>query len=351
MEKKYHVLGLMSGTSLDGLDIAYCSFEYVQDKWNFSILIGDTVSYSAEWKEKLNDAPNMSGIELRKLDVEYGHFLGLECEKFIQKHQVNPVLVASHGHTVFHQPDKGFTMQIGNGQALRTHVNCNVIYDFRSKDVFLGGQGAPLVPIGDQFLFSQYDACINIGGFINISTCTDGKRIAWDIGPANILLNPIAEKLGYDYDLNGHWAREGKLNKGLYDALNHLEYYTQAPPKSLGKEWVNQMIVPFLEGFPASEKDQLHTIVEHISDQAAIELNKIKGDVYFTGGGVYNEYLMERIKEKTDLNIVIPDNNLVNYKEALIFGFMGLLRFRNENNILASVTGAEKDHSSGLMVG
>ena len=340
----------MSGTSLDGLDIAYCEFNLHNDKWLFDIKYGETISYSKEWKNRLENAPNISKEELNKLDLEYGHFLGKQSALFIQKYQLKPDLVASHGHTVFHKPEEGYTLQIGDGEALQTHLPCPLVYDFRTQDLELGGQGAPLVPIGDQLLFSEFDACINIGGFANISKQMEGQRIAWDICPANIIMNPIAEKLGYAYDKDGDWAMQGSLNTKLLNELNALSFYKQAAPKSLGKEWVNENILPILNRYTILEKDLLRTLVEHISIQISKSVTDVHGNILFTGGGVFNQFLMKQIKDKVKAKVVIPSPKKIDYKEAMIFAFMGLLKLRNETNVLSSVTGAKHNHSSGKVI-
>ena len=347
---KHTVVGLMSGTSLDGLDIAFCEFESVDGKWLFKIIHGETIPYSLEWKSKLQNAPNTSKTEIDIVDIEFGHYLGEQTAHFIKKHHIKPDLVASHGHTVFHKPEKGYTLQIGNGEALRSHISCPLIFDFRTQDVNLGGQGAPLVPIGDQLLFSEFNACINIGGFANISTIQNKRRVAWDICPANIMMNPIAEKLGNAYDQNGDWAREGIIDNLLLAQLNSLKYYSKSAPKSLGKEWVENKINPLIAGISIDEKDLLRTLIEHISDQIAADLNSLTGNALFTGGGVFNKFLMERIMAKTPIQLIIPERNLIDFKEALIFAFMGLLRLQDSINVLASVTGATKDHSTGYII-
>jgi anhydro-N-acetylmuramic acid kinase len=346
----YRVIGLMSGTSLDGLDIAFCEFAFEDGKWSFEICKNETVFYSEKWKTALEEAPHYSKENLAKLNEEYGHYLGLQTAEFIKNNQLNIDLVASHGHTVFHQPSKGITYQIGDGQALRSHISCPLVNDFRAPDVKLGGQGAPLVPIGDQLLFSNYEACINIGGFANISTLDKGKRVAWDICPANILMNPIAELLGSSYDENGKWARQGVVDEALLEKLNGLKYYMESPPKSLGKEWVEEVILPLIEKASLQPKDLLRTLLEHISEQIALDLDGIYGPFLFTGGGVQNSFLMERIQAKTSAKISVPTKTLIDFKEALIFAFMGLLRWKGEDNILASVTGVDHNHSSGTII-
>lgn len=347
----FHALGLMSGTSLDGLDICHAFFEKNEvGKWNFKILHASTFPYSETWENKLRNAIHLSAEELFELNSEYGFYLGQKAQEFIEKYSLeNITFIASHGHTVFHQPQKKFTVQIGDGRAIKLLTHIPVIYDFRSQDVLMGGNGAPLVPIGDELLFSEFDACLNIGGFSNISFRENGKRIAFDICPVNIVLNHFAKQLGKEYDQNGHFARNGTVNDNLLSALNSIEYYHQNPPKSLGMEWVSEQILPeFKNENPATI---LSTFTEHAAIQIANIFNKhqIK-KVLFTGGGTYNSYLIERIKSKTQTEIIIPEKELIDFKEALIFAFMGVLRMKNENNILSSATGSSHDHCSGILV-
>ena len=347
----FHALGLMSGTSLDGLDICHAFFEKNEvGKWNFKILHASTFPYSETWENKLRNAIHLSAEELFELNSEYGFYLGQKAQEFIEKYSLeNITFIASHGHTVFHQPQKKFTVQIGDGRAIKLLTHIPVIYDFRSQDVLMGGNGAPLVPIGDELLFSEFDACLNIGGFSNISFRENGKRIAFDICPVNIVLNHFAKQLGKEYDENGHFARNGTVNDNLLSALNSIEYYHQNPPKSLGMEWVSEQILPEFKN--ENPTTILATFTEHAAVQISNIFNKhqIK-KVLFTGGGTYNSYLIERIKSKTQTEIIIPEKELIDFKEALIFAFMGVLRMKNENNILSSATGSSHDHCSGILV-
>lgn len=347
----YHALGLMSGTSLDGLDICHVAFQKDDlGKWTFKILNSATFSYSETWENKLRNAIHLSAEELFELNSEYGFYLGEKVLEFIEQYSLENIdLIASHGHTVFHQPQKKFTVQIGDGRAIKILTNIPVIYDFRSQDVLMGGNGAPLVPIGDELLFSEFDACLNIGGFSNISFKENGKRIAFDICPVNIVLNQFSKHLGKDYDENGDFARNGMINEALLSALNSIPYYQQSPPKSLGMEWVSEYILPRLK------TDDPSTILATFTEHAAIQIaevfnkNKIK-NVLFTGGGTYNSFLIERIKMKTQTEIIVPEKEIINFKEALIFAFMGVLRMKNENNVLSSATGSLQDHCSGIMI-
>ena len=348
--KTYIALGLMSGTSLDGLDIAACRFEIMGEDIHYRIEAAETIKYTDEWKNKLQNATALSPQELLLLDREYGELLGRESTRFIKKFKLQPHLVASHGHTVFHRPGLGITRQIGMGSEIRKQINCPVVYDFRSGDVALGGQGAPLVPIGDKLLFPQYAACVNIGGFANISLCRQGKRIAWDICPANIVMNLIARQRGLDYDRDGALARRGNLNKALLQELNELEFYKLHPPKSLGKEWVESDFQPVITKHSLKAEDLLRSLSEHIAQQIANNLPRVKGPVLITGGGAYNRFLMERIRDLSSFQIANASPLLIEYKEALIFALMGVLRIRNEINILSSVTGAKRNQSGGVII-
>ena len=347
----FHALGLMSGTSLDGLDICHAAFEKDENgKWNFEILNAITFPYSEELEKKLRNATNISAEELYELNSEYGFYLGEKVLEFIKKFQLKNIdLIASHGHTISHQPEKKFTVQIGDGRALKILTKIPVVYDFRSQDVLMGGNGAPLVPIGDELLFSEFDACLNIGGFSNISFNESRRRIAFDICPVNIVLNKFAQKLGKNFDENGNLARTGKVNLELLDQLNSLDYYQKNPPKSLGIEWVSEHIFPLFEN--ESDLDVLATFTEHAAIQIAQVFEKFAlKTVLFSGGGTYNRFLVERIQHRSKTEIIIPSAEIINFKEALIFALMGVLRIKNEINTLSSATGSSADHSSGLIV-
>ena len=346
----FHTIGLMSGTSLDGLDICFAKFQHLNSEWNYSILHAETLPYPSDWAEKLNSAIHLKPDELLALNADYGFYLGQKVKEFISKNSLTEIdLIASHGHTVFHQPQRKFTLQIGDGRAIKILNNIPTVYDFRSQDVLMGGNGAPLVPIGDELLFSEFDACLNIGGFSNISTKQEGKRIAFDICPVNIVLNKYAAVLGKKYDENGNIARNGQVNEKILASLNSLEFYSAKHPKSLGIEWVNKNIIPLLEN--ETPENILATFTEHASGQIAQVFNHYQfKNVLFTGGGTYNTYLIELIKSKTSTKIKIPAPELIDFKEALIFAFMGVLRMNNEINVLCSATGSTADHSSGLIV-
>ena len=346
MMKRYDCIGLMSGTSLDGLDLCSVTFEFHDDCWSFEINATETISYKKELRDKLATAENLSGFDLMLLSNEFGRFIGKSVLKFINKHNIKPLFIASHGHTIFHQPDKNITVQIGSGASIAAECGLPVISDFRSLDVALGGQGAPLVPIGDEMLFPSYDFCLNLGGFANLSTNIDGVRMAYDICPVNIVMNHFTRKVGLEFDENGAIARTGSLSIELLDRLNTLDYYARSFPKSLGKEWVVDNILPLLEQSGYSMADMLRTFVEHVAMQIS---NCIKGQksILVTGGGAYNSYLLERLIYNSDSFFLIPDDNTIQYKEALVFAFLGLLRYLETPNSLKSVTGASKNSIGG----
>jgi anhydro-N-acetylmuramic acid kinase len=347
---KYKVIGLMSGTSLDGLDIAFCEFENEGRTWSYKILGAETVLYSEEWKHRLASLEKATALNFVMADMEYGHLTGRLTKEFIDRHKINPDFIASHGHTIFHQPEKKITRQIGNGSSIAAETGLPVVCDFRSLDVALGGQGAPLVPVGDLLLFSDYEYCLNLGGFANISCDQSGQRIAYDICPANIVLNHLAGKIGKSFDPSGQMARIGNLSTSLLSTLNQLPYYNHPPPKSLGKEWVLSHIFPILDSSPVLLNDQLNTFCEHIAIQVSTaSVPDRNGKILITGGGAFNDYLLERIKYHTPNPIHLPDENTINFKEALIFAFLGVLRWREEANCLQSVTGATKDSSGGAI--
>ena len=350
-KETYTIIGVMSGTSLDGVDLAHINFTIKNGKWSYEILESETVSYSNDWLNKLKVAVGFSEEELRKLNEDYTDYLGNVIKSFIAKYKIsNLYAVCSHGHTILHQPQNGFTLQIGNLPKITEIINQKVVCDFRVQDVQLGGQGAPLVPIGDRILFSEYDYCLNLGGFSNISFESNNKRIAFDISPVNTVLNYYANKLGLDYDDKGKISKSGKINLELLNELNALDYYKKRFPKSLGFEFVREIILPLIENYSISIEDKMHTFTEHIALQTSVALPIKSGKLLITGGGAYNDFLIERMQfHLPNIEIIIPDNKTLEFKEALIFALLGVLKLRNEVNVLSSVTGAEQDHSTGII--
>ena len=339
---KYTVLGVMSGTSLDGIDLAICTFTKNQE-WEYKIEKSNTLKYPISWKSKLATLHTRNKAILEQTDIQFGQYIGETINTFLNGKQVD--FIASHGHTIFHQPENNYTLQIGCGKTISQTTKITTINDFRSLDVSLNGQGAPLVPIGDLLLFPKHKYCINLGGFANISIKKNKEIIAFDICPANIVLNDICKELGIEYDYNGDISREGKIVPTLLQQLNQLDFYIKKAPKSLGREWVEKHISPILKNH--KPEDMLCTFCEHI----AIQIGKFLADesALFTGGGVFNSFLMERITFHSKSKIIIPNKELIEFKESLIFAFLGVLRLRNEVNCLKTVTGADRDNCAGVI--
>lgn len=340
----------MSGTSLDGLDIAHCKFNFDQ-KWCFNLTHHETVPYSKEQKNTLANLENESAINYALFHTKFGELIGNEVNKFIDKNKITNIdFLASHGHTVFHQPNNNLTTQIGCGAKIAAITGIETICDFRSTDVALGGQGAPLVPIGDELLFTNYDYCINLGGIANISFKVKGNRISYDIAMANMVSNYVCSLKGIEYDDKGKLGASGGFNYNLYNDLNRIGHFSKSYPKSLGKENFMNNFKPILDKYDISNADKLNTFGKHLAHQIGkiISSNPDK-KVLITGGGAYNTFWVSEIKKTTNAQIIIPENKIIEYKEALIFGFLGVLRKKRIVNCLASVTGAKKDSIGGTI--
>lgn len=339
----------MSGTSLDGLDIAYAEFSLSKPKtWTYQLMAAETIPYSNDWKTQLSHIYKASAEDYFKLNAQYGSFIAEQIRLFIQKNQLQPDFIASHGHTVFHQPKLGFSTQIGCGATIATRTHLPTICDFRSVDVANGGQGAPLVPIGDALLFAEYDSCLNIGGIANISFQNQQKREAFDICMANLAFNFLSQKLGKPYDHAGEMAAKGRIHQDLLHQLN--EWQLSLKHISLGRELFEQEFLAILNSYPLSVHDLLATCSEHSAIQIARVLNHHQlNNVFVTGGGAYNAHLIERMRLYYTGEIIIPEDQVVQFKEALIFSFLGLLRIEGIPNSLKSVTGAHSDSIGGAI--
>jgi anhydro-N-acetylmuramic acid kinase len=357
----YRVIGLMSGSSLDGLDIAFASFQETSGKWQYELKASACLPYGKHWKETLSNAHNMSAVDYQLCHASYGRFIGEQVNHFIEANGLDyqVQLIASHGHTVFHMPQHHMTTQLGEGAQIAALTGINVVSDLRSMDVALGGQGAPIVPIGEKLLLSEYDMFLNIGGIANISYNSPDKYIAFDVCPANRVLNLLSKQLDHEYDEDGKLASEGKILDDLLNTLNHLEYYSQPYPKSLANNFGTETIFPILHR-SGHTKDLLRTYVEHIAIQVSnslgtlIEENQssVPKRILVTGGGAHNQFLISRLKELAKVHgveIVVPDNELIDFKEAIIMGLIGLLRWREENNVFSSVTGAIRNSIGGAV--
>jgi anhydro-N-acetylmuramic acid kinase len=349
--QNYNVIGVMSGTSLDGIDIAHIHFSRKGEGWGYTFLECETIPYSQYWFDVLNGAVRVSDEQIAEINDEYTVHLANTIRSFIEKYDLTLLdAVCSHGHTIKHDPGAGITIQIGNQSKLAQLLQVRVVCDFRVQDVRLGGQGAPLVPIGDRILFSDFDYCVNLGGFSNISYEIEGRRKAFDISPLNTVLNHYALKLGLRFDDKGNTARTGVVNNALLQQLDRLPFYAAPHPKSLGLEFVNSEILPLMDSLDVPVADLLCTFTHHAANMIAAALPVKSGTMLLTGGGAYNSFFVECLSgQLPDLVISIPDQQLIEYKEALIFALLGILRLENQVNVLSSVTGAEHDHCSGYI--
>jgi anhydro-N-acetylmuramic acid kinase len=376
---QYGVLGLMSGSSLDGLDIVYTELEETGSKWSYEIKAATCIEYNDEWLQKLKAAHHLNAYEYLLLDTAYGKFIAGKINEFIDKnnlyHKVQ--LIASHGHTVFHAPHLGITVQLGDGATIAAVTGINVVCDLRMMDVALGGEGAPIVPMGEKLLLKEYDYFLNIGGIANISATSSSTApetyIAFDVCPANRVLNILANKESKPYDDKGKIAKSGSVSNSLLTQLNGFDYYKRAYPKSLANEFGMNTIFPLIESFNISTEDALRTYVEHIAQQIEnavkiinaessvvngqwsirnIESNMLNKRLLVTGGGAFNDFLIERLKDglkKFNIEVVLPNENLIKYKEALIMALLGVLRWREENTVMNSVTGATRSSIGGAV--
>ncbi len=361
----YRTIGLMSGSSLDGLDIAFVEFHENAGKWTFEMLKADCYPYSEEWITRLKDSICLTALDYQLLHVDYGHYLGRQVNKFIEENelQYKVALIASHGHTTFHVPAKKMTAQLGDGAAIAAETHLPVVTDLRAADVAFGGQGAPIVPIGEKLLLGNYDYFLNIGGIANLSINAD-HYTAFDICAANRVLNMLANDAGQEYDKGGEMAKQGKLHPDLLEKLNQLDYYRQPSPKSLANDFGTGIVYPLIKKESTSVNDALNTYCEHIAVQIgnAIAVSRLRppssvspttsSRLLATGGGAFNTFLIERLKaqlKELNIDLIVPDKNLVNYKEALIMALIGVLRWRQEYNVMSSVTGAVRDSIGGAL--
>jgi anhydro-N-acetylmuramic acid kinase len=345
----YKVLGLMSGTSLDGLDLCLAEFKEINSRWTYEILASETRKYSSDWEMSLRNVENKSAAALMELDFSYGKLIGTFSLEFLQKHRLTADFISSHGHTIFHQIENGFTYQIGHGAAISATTGLACICDFRSLDVALGGQGAPLVPFGDHHLFRTYTACINLGGIANFSFERNDERLAHDICAFNMVLNHFMQKyLNKEFDKDGTLSRSGRLNAPLFESLNNLAFFSTKGPKSLGKEWVFLELIPLIEGSPIPLADKLCSFSHHAAEQISKTLlaNNFDKELLFTGGGSKNIFFMELLRSN-GLSFQLPKEELIDFKEALVFAFLGLNRFLCRNNTFKTATGATKDSCGG----
>lgn len=342
-------VGLMSGTSADALDVCCATFHREEGRWTFRIDAARSYDYPSALRRTLvQEVQNMSAREFVAFHSAYGRYLGQRVNDFLSETGLHPQLIASHGSTVFHQPAEKIMFQIGDGAAIAAETGIPTVSDFRRLDIMLGGQGAPLVPIGDNLLFGEYDYCLNIGGFSNISYKAGDKRIAFDISPVNYVINRYCRAIGLEMDRDGRIAARGTVSGALLDALNGLDYYSLEAPKSLGREWVEKNVFPLLEASGLTLEDLLRTYYEHCAEQLARVVTPGRS-ILVTGGGACNKFLLERMEALSRCRMVVPQQEIIEFKEALIFAFLGVLYALDEPSCLRSVTGAAKDNIGGML--
>ena len=358
----YRTIGIMSGSSLDGLDIAYVELEEIGGKWTYSVLATECIPYDEYWQNQLFNAIRLNGKDLATLDMKYGAFIGEQVNTFMEKHELDykVALIASHGHTVFHEPGVS-TVQIGHGAAIAAATQLPVVSDLRSMDVALGGQGAPIVPMGENILFPGFKYFLNIGGIANISYHDEVVHDAFDVCPANRVLNMLSAQAGKAFDEGGSIAASGNVHQELLRELNGLHYYREVYPKSLSNDFGTDIVFPIVQSYGLSTEDALATYVEHIAVQVADAIRMLcfertlglSGDnMLITGGGALNTYLVSKISDQLapfSIDVTVPDENTVKYKEALIMALLGVLRWREEDTVMASVTGAKRNSIGGAL--
>jgi anhydro-N-acetylmuramic acid kinase len=351
----YHVIGLMSGSSLDGLDIAYCVLQQVDGQWQYHIDCAACIPYNSPMAARLAAAATLSGRELWQLHTDLSYTWAAAVSSFIADYELGDTIdfIASHGHTVFHYPDSKMTAQIGEPAVLATGTGVAVVAGFRTADMALGGQGTPIVPIGDRLLFTDYDLLLNIGGIANITIKQPTGIIAYDICAANQVLNHYARALGHEYDAGGEIAASGSISQLLLDQLQALPYYRLPAPKSLDNSYSLTAVIPLIDSYGLSPADALCTYSHHLAQQIASQqiLYPLasRSKMLVTGGGALNQYLIDTLRTLSKLDIIVPDVQTVMYKEALVMALMGVLRWRGQTNVLHTVTGATRDTCGGAI--
>ncbi len=350
IQSSWNAIGLMSGTSCDGLDIAACRFEETSQGWKYELIDASTIPYNTEWRTTWITLPTANAHTIAKLHNSFGNWCGEQVNSFLASRPFKPHFISSHGHTIFHNPKEGYTFQLGSGAAISAVTGITTICDFRTSNVALNGQGAPLVPIGDRLLFAEFDACLNLGGFANISFETKEGRIAFDISPLNIVLNYLAQTTGVSFDRNGAIAASGTVSNELLEQLQAFNFYSLPPPKSLSREWVEKEVLPLLQSQKMPIANIMKTFVNHAAMQiAAVCKQYALQKVLVTGGGAHNQLIINTMQHIAGSRFVVPKKLLIDYKEALIFAFLGLLRLLDRPNCLASATGSSFDHCSGAV--
>jgi len=354
----YNVIGITSGTSLAGLDLVFAALTEVRGKWTYEVKASERVEYTAEWEEKLGKAADLPARDYLLLHSEYGHFIGHAVNQFIADHQLDHQVhfIAAHGDTVFHIPAQKMTAQLGDGAAISAVTGLSVISDLRAMDIAFGGKGAPLLPIAEQLLFPDYQYRVNLGENATLAAQIDGQLIASDICACNYVLDTLAETLNFPFDKDGQLAAGGVTDQSLLNALNGLAFYNEASPRHMSSKFGTGTVLPMIQQHQLSTQGKLNTYTHHI----AAQIEKIVKDLLpqeenvprsllLTGGGAANTYLVKTIEAALQPHNVTVTVQHDPFRNALMIALLGALRWRQEPNGLASVTGAEKDSVGGAL--
>lgn len=347
----YNAIGLMSGSALDGLDIAFVELTEIAGKWSYELKASACIPYEEAWKEQLKNASTLSVPQFLDLHTAYGRLLGTEVVKFIEAHQLfhKVHFIASHGHTAYHNPATQTSFQLGDGASIAAVSGIKVISDLRNKDVAYGGQGAPIVPMAEQLLWKEFDLCLNLGGIANLTVNRTPVK-AFDICPCNQVLDYFAQKVGKAFDAEGNLAASGNVVEAILVQLGNLDYYQIKGPKSLANPY-SQELIRLLDKLEI--KDALATAIEHIATEISkcLQENKTtEAKLLITGGGALNTFLIQKLVAKNpQLNIIVADEATIKFKEAIAMALLGALRWMEQDTVLASVTGAEKNSVGGAL--
>lgn len=361
-EKTYRVLGLLSGSSLDGADLAVCSFSVdpltPTKLLSWNIHLARTIPYPQEWITRFKNLPGASARDLVLADTELGHYYGVLINQLLKEHSITVDLISSHGHTIFHFPELKTTTQIGDGAAIVSETGIDTVTQLRSVDVAFAGEGAPLAPLGDRYLYPGYTYYLNLGGIANVTAYQDEKIIAFDICPCNQIFNALAETIGQDFDRDGAIAASGNLNHPLLARLQDDDYLIKPYPKSLDNTWSQEHQVKQAIQWDARLEDKMNTAVEFVALEIAKACRQLtqpessteRPTLFCTGGGALNAHLISRIAfHCPEIELVLPSRKIIEFKEVSFIALAGLFRCLRVPNLYASVTGAPSDTINGAL--
>lgn len=356
------ILGVMSGSSMDGLDLAFIRLNTEVGKpgllsASYELLHGATMPIPEELLNQLKYSSKLDALSLLTLDQDFGSWAGKAIDTAIKQTSFSPSLIGFHGHTVFHFPDRKVSFQLGHGAVLSAYTQLPVVTDFRSQDMALGGQGAPMVSIAEKWLWPDYSGFLNLGGICNITLKkTKEAYESADIWVCNQILNHLAREVGHSYDDRGLIAAKGLPIDELIEALLLAEWFEKKAPKSLDNSYLYEEVIPLFNKYrDYSTGDKLHSAVIVIAKAIANHVNAvyhseaIQGGIMLTGGGALNDFLVEKIRAELTCDIFLPDLETIQFKEAIMVAFAGWLRWRGLPNFIKEATGAKSDAIGGVL--